>query len=89
MTPTADIAQAPTVTDRSKMVVTMLVLASATGLLTIGRISGAEWVSAITWTVSAFMLGQVGAVIATGWSMQTVAKATLALETSRGSKANV
>lgn len=83
MTSTADTAQAPTVTDRSKMVVTLLVLASATGLLCIGRLSGAEWVSAVTWTVGTFIAGQVGAVVATGWSVQAVAKATLALESAR------
>lgn len=79
MTSTAETAQAPTVTDRSKLSVTLLVLALATGLLSIGRLSGAEWVSAVTWTIAVYMLGQVGAVVATGWSVQTVARANATL----------
>lgn len=76
-------AQAPTVTDRSKLVVTLIVLACATGLLFIGRLSGAEWVSAVTWTVGAFIVGQVGAVVASGWSVQIATKAALAIEAMR------
>jgi len=29
----------------------------------------------VTWTVAAFMVGQVGAVVATGWVVSTAAKA--------------
>ena len=63
-------------TDRTKLVVALLVLGSATGLLAIGRLSGAEWVSAVTWTVAAYMLGQVAAVVGTGWAVQSIAKAS-------------
>jgi len=62
-------------TDRSKLAVALLVIGSATGLLFIHRLSGAEWVSSVTWTVAAFMVGQVGAVVATGWVVSTAAKA--------------
>jgi len=65
-------------TDRSKLAVALLVIAAATGLLLLGRLDGAQWVSATTWTVAAYMLGQVGAVVATGWAVQTAAKAAKA-----------
>ena len=61
--------------DRSKLAVALLVIGSATGLLFIHRLSGTEWVSSVTWTVAAYMLGQVGAVVATGWVVSTAAKA--------------
>lgn len=80
MTLSATTAPEATVTDHSKMVVTLLVLGAATGLLALGRLSGAEWVSAVTWTVAAFMLGHVGAVVATGWSVQSTAKAMAMLD---------
>lgn len=60
--------------DRSKLVVTLLVIAAATGLLWLQRLDGAQWVSAVTWTVAAYMLGQVGAVVATGWTAQAIAR---------------
>jgi hypothetical protein len=59
----------------SKLAVALLVIGAATGLLSIGRITGAEWVSATTWTVAAYMVGQVGAVVAEGWVVRTTAKA--------------
>lgn len=61
--------------DRSKLAVALLVIIAATGLLWLGRLDGAQWVGATTWTVAAYMLGQVGAVVAQGWSVQAVAKA--------------
>jgi hypothetical protein len=60
--------------DKSKLAVALLVIGSATGLLWLGRLDGAQWVSATTWTVAAYMLGQVGAVVATGWVVSTAAK---------------
>lgn len=74
MTDTATTAMS----DRSKFALALLVIAAATGLLILGRLDGAQWVSATTWTVAAYMLGQVGAVVATGWAVQTVAKAKAA-----------
>lgn len=62
--------------DRSKLAVALLVILAATGLLWLGRLDGAQWVSATTWTVAAYILGQVGAVLAQGWSVQAVAKAS-------------
>lgn len=61
--------------DRSKLAVTLIVIATATGLLFIGRLDGAQWVSTTTWTVAVYMLGQVGAVLATGYTVSAVAKA--------------
>lgn len=69
------------------MVVTLLVLGAATGLLALGRLSGAEWVSAVTWVVSVFMLGQVAAVVGSGWAVQSVAKANATLELARSKAA--
>ena|GEM_PF-7064107 len=62
-------------TDRSKFILALIVTAAATALLALGRLDGKEWVSATTWTVAAYMLGQVGAVVAQGWATQTIAKA--------------
>lgn len=63
-----------TETDRSKFAIALLVIALASGLLWVGRLDGAQWVSAVTWTVAAYILGQVGAVVATGWTAQAVAR---------------
>lgn len=63
-------------TDRSKLMFALIVVGAATGLLMLGRLNGPEWVSATTWTVAAYMLGQVGAVVATGWTAHMVAKAS-------------
>ncbi|GAA0721413.1 hypothetical protein [Dokdonella soli] len=65
----------PSPADRSKLAVALLVILSATGLLWAHRLDGAQWVSAVTWTVAAYMVGQVGAVLAAGWVVQTAAKA--------------
>lgn len=62
-------------TDRSKYLLAWGVVVGASGLLWLGRLDGAQWVSAVTWTVAAYMLGQVGAVVAAGWTAQVVAKA--------------
>lgn len=67
-----------TTTDRSKFLLALLVIGAATGLLVLGRLDGAQWVSATTWTVAAYMLGQVGAVVASGLAVQMVAKAKAA-----------
>lgn len=56
--------------DRSKLAVSLLVILAASLLLWIGRLDGNQWVSAVTWTVAAYVVGQVGAVVAAGWSVQ-------------------
>jgi len=56
--------------DRTKFALALLALAAATGLVLLGRIDGPAWVSASTWTVAAYMLGQPAAVLAAGWSVQ-------------------
>lgn len=65
--------------DRSKFGLALLVIACASALLLIGRIDGAQWVSATTWTVAAYMLGQVGAVVAQGYALTTASKALAAV----------
>lgn len=51
--------------DRSKFA---LALVAATGLLLLQRITGDAWVTAMTWIVAAYMLGQPAAVLATSWN---------------------
>ena len=57
--------------DRTKFALALLALVAASGMLLIGRITGDAWVTAMTWIVAAYMLGQPAAVLASGW---TVAK---------------
>lgn len=54
--------------DRSKFALALLALAAATGLLLLKHITGDAWVTAMTWIVAAYMLGQPAAVLATGWT---------------------
>ncbi len=61
--------------DHSKFALALLALASASGLLLLGRITGDAWVSTTTWVVAAYMLGQPAAVLASGWAVQSAAKA--------------
>ena len=56
-------------TDRTKFVLALLALVAATGMLLLGRISGDAWVTGMTWIVSAYMLGQPAAVMASGWTV--------------------
>jgi len=58
-------------TDRTKFALAMIALVAATGMLLLGRITGDAWVTAMTWIVAAYNLGQPAAVLASGW---TVAK---------------
>lgn len=61
--------------DKSKLAVTLIVIALATFLRYFEKIDAAAWTSAVTWVSSAYMLGQVAAVLAQGWTVQAVAKA--------------
>lgn len=54
--------------DRSKFALALIALVAATGLLLLGKITGDAWVSAMTWVVAAYMLGQPAAILASGWS---------------------
>lgn len=56
-------------TDRTKFSLALLALAAASGMLLLGRISGDAWVTAMTWIVAAYMLGQPAAVLASGWTV--------------------
>lgn len=60
--------------DRSKLVVALLVIGLASVLLWVARITGDQWSAVVTWTVAAYMVGQVGAVLAQGWTVQAVQK---------------
>lgn len=55
--------------DRTKFALALLALVAASGMLLIGRISGDAWVTAMTWIVAAYMLGQPAAVLASGWTL--------------------
>jgi len=63
-------------TDKSKFALCLLALAAGTALLVVGRIDGAQWVSVTSWTVAAYVLGQVAAVVAQGYAVQTMQVAT-------------
>lgn len=56
-------------TDRTKFALAMIALVAATGMLLLGRITGDAWVTAMTWIVAAYMLGQPAAVLASGWTV--------------------
>lgn len=53
--------------DRTKFALALLALVAATGMLLLNRITGDAWVTAMTWIVAAYMLGQPAAVMASGW----------------------
>lgn len=72
--------------DSSKLIVTLLVIVLATLLRYFDKIDTASWTSAVTWVSSAYMLGQVAAVLAQGWTVQAVAKATGAKNETTDSK---
>lgn len=55
--------------DRTKFALAMIALVAATGMLLLGRITGDAWVTAMTWIVAAYMLGQPAAVLASGWTL--------------------
>ena len=59
--------------DRSKFVLALIALAAATALLLLGRIGGDAWVTAMSWIVAAYMLGQPAAVLAAGWNTTRIA----------------
>jgi hypothetical protein len=63
-----------------KFIVTLIVIAAATLMLGAGgvtpHLTGAEWVGAVTWTVSAYMLGQAAGIFATGYAASVSAKAS-------------
>lgn len=57
--------------EKSKLFVVMFILCAATGLLWAGRMTGDHWVNTVTWVSAAYLLGQVGAVVASGWAVKT------------------
>lgn len=56
-------------TDRTKFSLALIALVAASWMLLLGRISGDAWVTAMTWIVAAYMLGQPAAVLASGWTV--------------------
>lgn len=48
----------------------------ATAMLYKELLKGAEWVSFVSWAISALILGQAGGVIAAGFTAVTLAKIT-------------
>lgn len=69
-------ADTPATNDRSKFALALLVIAAATMLRALNLIAGDEWVSVTTWVSALYMVGQVAAIAAQGWTVQTMAKAT-------------
>lgn len=62
-------------TDRTKFMFALLVIAAATTMRALNLIAGAEWVSVATWVSALYMVGQVAAIVAQGYAVQTAAKA--------------
>lgn len=56
------------------------VVAAACGLLWLGKVTGAEWVSTVTWTTAILVLGQPVGVVATGFSIAAQAKAAQTIQ---------
>ena len=63
------------ITGRDAMIAFLLMLVATTGLLWLQRLSGAEWVSAMTWTVAVCVLGNAAGIVANGYALATVQKA--------------
>lgn len=61
--------------DKTKFAVCMSVIIIASLMLWQSLLSGQEWVSASTWTVTAYVLGEIGAVVAGGMRVESEAKA--------------
>lgn len=55
------------------------VIATATALCWCGKVSGAEWVSAVTWITAVVLLGKAVHAVAGGMATLGTAKATEAL----------
>lgn len=72
----AETTAAPSTGDSTKFAFALLVVGAATLLRALNLITGGEWVSVATWVSALFMVGQVAAVAAQGWTVQTIAKAT-------------
>jgi hypothetical protein len=54
------------------------ICAIASAMLWTGKLSGAEWVSTVTWVSTALILGKAAAVAASGFAVSAQAKATAA-----------
>lgn len=67
---------AATPSDRSKLMLALLVIVLATALRFLDRIEGKEWVSVVSWVTALYMVGQVAAAVAQGWTVQAISKAT-------------
>ncbi len=61
------------------------IVAAAVGLLYIGKLTGAEWVSTTTWIAAILVLGQPVGVIATGFTVVAQAKAAQILKSLKDS----
>lgn len=61
------------------------VVAAAVGLRLLDKLTGAEWVSAVTWIAAILVLGQPIGVVATGFSVSAHAKAAQTMQTLKES----
>lgn len=62
----------------------LFVICAATGLLFIGRLDAASWVSTTTWTTAVYFLKQPAGVFATGWTAQALVKANTVAAVTKG-----
>lgn len=67
-------------TDSSKALVALVGMGLATILVALGGFTGAEGAGVLNLAIGAFIVGHVGSIAATGWTIQAVTKAHLALE---------
>lgn len=65
-------------TKDAKLAVALLVILLASALLWLQRLNGDQWVSAVTWTVAAYMLGQAAGIFANGYAASSAAKVSAA-----------
>lgn len=59
-------SESTTMPNDAKVGITLLVIAAATALVWFGKISGEQWVSAVTWISAIAIIGQAVAVVGVG-----------------------
>jgi hypothetical protein len=63
------------------------IFVAATGLLWFGKLTSAEWVSAVTWTAGILVLGRSVGVVATGYTVVAQTKAAQTIQSMKASAA--
>ena len=58
----------------AKAAFALLVVGAATGLLMLGKLTGGDWVTTVTWVTAAYMLGQAAGIAASGYVVSSQAR---------------